>query len=183
MTLTKTPTATDSGLFQTTIETPLDDMIAVATGSALVLLEFTNRRALPTEMRDVHKQFGAEPIEAGNAILDQTERELSEYFAGKRTEFTIPLDLRGTPFQRQVWDELLAIPSGKTRSYGEMAERLSKPGGSRAVGRANGANRIAIVVPCHRVIRTGGDLGGYGGKLWRKEWLLKHEGAGGLLPA
>ena len=175
-------TAAPTGLFQRTIETPLEGMIVIATDEALVLLEFTNRRALPTELRDVRNQFGSDPVEGANAILDQTEQELAEYFAGERTEFTIPLDLKGTPFQRQVWNELLAIPSGTTRTYGELAERVGKPGGSRAVGRANGANRIAIIVPCHRVIRTGGDLGGYGGKLWRKEWLLKHEGADGLFP-
>lgn len=176
MLLTETPTR----LRKATIETPLGDMLAIATDEALTLLEFTNRRALPTELRDVRTQFRTDAIEGSNAILEQTTRELDEYFAGDRTEFTIPLTGHGTPFQRQVWDELHAIPFGKTRSYGEMAERLGKPGGSRAVGRANGANRIAIIVPCHRVIRTGGDLGGYGGKLWRKEKLLRHEGAGAV---
>ncbi|MCB9848958.1 MAG: methylated-DNA--[protein]-cysteine S-methyltransferase [Phycisphaeraceae bacterium] len=170
-------TAAAPTLFQRTIESPIGDLLAIATGDALTLLEFTNRRALPTELRDVRAQFGAEPVEDSNAVLDQTARELDEYFNHERTGFTIPLTTHGTPFQRAVWDELCAIPCGKTRTYGEMAERLGKPGGSRAVGRANGANRIGIVIPCHRVIRTGGDLGGYGGKLWRKQWLLEHEGA------
>ena len=171
-------TAAPAGLFQRTLDTPLGDMLAIATDEALTLLEFADRRALPTELRDVREQFRSEAVEGDNAVLDQTVHELAEYFAGDRTEFTIPLTTHGTPFQRRVWDELCAIPCGKTRTYGEMAERLCKPGGSRAVGRANGANRIGIVIPCHRVIRTGGDLGGYGGKLWRKEWLLGHEGAG-----
>lgn len=173
-----TQTAAPAGLFQRTLETPLGDMLAIATGEALTLLEFSNRRALPTELRDVRAMFDADAIEGDNAVLDRTQHELAEYFAGDRTEFTIPLTTHGTHFQRGVWNELCAIPCGTTRTYGEMAERLGKPGGSRAVGRANGANRIAIVIPCHRVIRTGGDLGGYGGKLWRKEWLLRHEGAG-----
>ena len=173
-------TTTAPALRQQTIETPLGDMLAIATDDALTLLEFTNRRALPTELRDVRARFGADAVEGTNAILEQTEQELAEYFAGDRTEFSVPLTDHGTPFQKRVWDELHAIPFGRTRSYGEMAERLGKPGGSRAVGRANGANRIAIIVPCHRVIRTGGDLGGYGGKLWRKEKLLRHEGAGAV---
>jgi len=167
-------------LCKQTIGSPLGDLLAIATDEALTLIEFTNRRALPTELRDVRAQFRTDAAEGTNAILEQTRRELTEYFAGDRTEFTIPLTDHGTPFQKRVWDELHRIGFGTTRSYGEMAERLGKPGGSRAVGRANGANRIAIIVPCHRVIRTGGDLGGYGGKLWRKEKLLRHEGAGAI---
>jgi AraC family transcriptional regulator of adaptative response/methylated-DNA-[protein]-cysteine methyltransferase len=169
-------TAAPPTLVRKTFDSPLGDMLAIATDEALTLLEFADRRALPTELRDVRERFRTEAVEGDNAILDQTRRELAGYFAGERRVFTIPLTDHGTPFQRRVWDELGAIPSGKTRTYGEMAERLGKPGGSRAVGRANGANRIAIVIPCHRVIRTGGDLGGYGGKLWRKQWLLGHEG-------
>jgi O-6-methylguanine DNA methyltransferase len=102
-------------------------------------------------------------------------RQLLEYLAGKRTTFDVPLDLRGTPFQRAVWDALLAIPYGETRSYRDIAESLGRPRAVRAVGAANGANPLAIVVPCHRVIAADGSLGGYGGGLALKARLLAME--------
>ena len=110
-----------------------------------------------------------------NAHLRLLERELHQYFEGTLREFTVPLVLRGTPFQERVWRALLAIPYGTTRSYAEIAERIGSSGAQRAVGTANGRNRIAIVIPCHRVINAGGALGGYGGGLRRKEFLLELE--------
>src|SRR5205807_107470 len=101
--------------------------------------------------------------------------ELTQYFAGSLTRFTAPLDLKGSLFELAVWRELLAIPYGVTSSYGALAAKLGKPGASRAVGRANGANMAAIVVPCHRVIEANGQLRGYGGGLWRKRALLELE--------
>ncbi len=111
----------------------------------------------------------AEPLAA-------TRRQLSEYFAGSRRSFDLPLRLQGTPFQQRVWRELREIPYGETWSYGQLAARIGKPGASRAVGLANGRNPISILVPCHRVIGADGSLTGYGGGLERKQWLLAHEG-------
>jgi len=107
--------------------------------------------------------------------LKEAIRQLDAYFAGKLREFTLPLAPEGTPFQLRVWDELLKIPYGTTTSYGLLARRLGEPKASRAVGLANGANPIAIVIPCHRVIGSDGSLTGYGGGLKSKEWLLAHE--------
>src|ERR1035438_2697706 len=101
--------------------------------------------------------------------------ELGEYFAGARREFTVPLAYPGTAFEREVWTRLLAIPYGETRSYEELARAVGRPGASRAVGTANGRNRIAILIPCHRVVNKNGELGGYGGGLWRKRLLLELE--------
>ena len=106
------------------------------------------------------------------------ERELNEYFDGKRTAFDTPLFCLGTLFQKQVWEVLLAIPAGETKSYQEIANLLGRPKACRAVAQANGANQLAIVIPCHRVINSSGELGGYGGGLTRKNWLLQHEKQG-----
>lgn len=119
------------------------------------------------------------PDPAATRWLDAAERQLSEYFAGARRTFDLPLaPATGTPFERQVWDELMKIPFGATISYGELARRVGRPGAARAVGRANGDNPLPIVVPCHRVIGAGGKLTGYGGGLPNKEILLRVEGAG-----
>lgn len=107
--------------------------------------------------------------------MKRFELEVNEYLSGERKKFSFKVDQPGTPFQKQVWRELLRIPYGKTISYGELAERVGKPKAYRAAGTANGKNQIAIVIPCHRVIASGGKLGGYGGGLWRKEWLLNLE--------
>lgn len=115
--------------------------------------------------------------ERSERIVDAAAAQLIEYFAGKRTHFAVPLDPPGTLFQQRVWELLRTIPFGETRSYAWLADRLELPGGSRAVGAANGANPIAIVIPCHRVIRSDGDLCGYAGGVRRKKWLLEHEGA------
>ena len=106
--------------------------------------------------------------------------ELAEYFRGERKDFTTPLDARGTPFQMRVWSELRRIPSGTTTSYARLALSVGQPTAVRAVARANGDNPISILIPCHRVIGSDGSLTGYGGGLWRKEWLLRHEGGGRL---
>ena len=128
-------------------------------------------------------RFGPEPGESpgrpGDAQalrhLDHLRRELDAYFAGSLRRFIVPLDLRGTAFRLQTWAALREIPFGTTISYGELARRVDRPTGQRAVGAANGANPIAIVVPCHRVIAADGSLHGYGGGLERKAWLLEHE--------
>ena len=110
-------------------------------------------------------------------LLQQAAEELREYFAGKRTQFTVPLDPAGTEFQHAVWRQLVTIPCGSTASYAEIARAVGKPRGSQAVGKANGSNPLAIVVPCHRVVGTSGKLTGYAGGLDRKSWLLRHESA------
>jgi len=125
-------------------------------------------------------RFGGPPADAGKAtdghqLLNEAARQLEEYFAGGRRTFELPLDLRGTDFQLRVWNALLEIPYGETRSYGQLASKLDLPGAARAVGAANGANPIALIVPCHRVIGAGGRLCGYGGGLDRKRFLLDLE--------
>jgi O-6-methylguanine DNA methyltransferase len=156
------------------LSTPLGAMVAAATDDAVVLLEFGDRRMLPAQLASVRRRFG--PIDDGeHRHLSELQRELDAYFAGDLSAFSVPLDAPGSPFQERVWDALLAIPYGETVSYAELARRVDEPRASRAVGRANGSNRIAIVIPCHRVINAGGGLGGYGGGLWRKERLLALE--------
>lgn len=158
--------------------TPIGAMFAVAEDRGLVLCEFHDRPMLPTQLRRVERLCRGKPVSAPHPILEQTQRELDEYFLGQRETFSIPLVLDGTPFQSSVWQQLLTIPFGRTLSYDEIALRLNRPGGARAVGRANGDNRIAIIVPCHRVINADGSLAGYGGGKRRKRWLLAHERRG-----
>lgn len=144
------------------VKSPLGDLWLQATTNALLGLHFSGA-------------VGNDLPAAKNALLEQVERELHEYFQGRRREFGVSLELEGTEFQKRVWDELLKIPYAETISYAELAKRVGSANGFRAVGAANGANPIAIIVPCHRVINTDGQLGGYGGDLWRKRWLLEHE--------
>lgn len=157
------------------IDTPLGPMIAGATSEALVLLEFAERRMLPAQVTTLQKRLDCHFAPGSNKLLQQLETELSEYFRGERKEFSVPLSAPGSEFQESAWKELLAIPYGETRSYGEMAANIGKPDAQRAVGKANGDNRIAILIPCHRVIRSDGTLCGYGGGIWRKQRLLELE--------
>ena len=159
----------------TRITTPLGPMIAGATDRALCLLEFADRRMLELQIRRVRKHFDALFIPSSNPILEQVSRELEAYFSGKLKRFTVPIEVPGSPFQKSVWDCLLEIPSGQTRSYRDIAVELRSPKSVRAVARANGDNRIAIIIPCHRVIGSDGNLTGYGGGLWRKRRLLEIE--------
>jgi AraC family transcriptional regulator, regulatory protein of adaptative response / methylated-DNA-[protein]-cysteine methyltransferase len=157
------------------IETPLGEMIAGATEDGVCLLEFTDRRMLPSELQDLKELLKTTVEEGDNDHLKQLSTQLAEYFEGKRKDFSVPLMICGTEFQRIVWNELLNIPFGSTRSYQQQADILNKPGSVRAVAGANGKNRIAIIIPCHRVIGSDGHLTGYGGGLKRKKWLLDHE--------
>lgn len=162
-------------LKKTWIETPLGAMLAVADEKALYLLEFGDRRSLEDEIERL-KQKTKLPILAGKSqIIEQIETELKSYFSGRLREFKTPLFPIGTSFQKRVWEELKKIPAGETRSYAEIAEAIGKPSAYRAVALANGANRLAVIIPCHRVINSNGALGGYGGGIDKKEWLLKHE--------
>ena len=168
-------------LYFTCLSTPLGEMVAVASHDALCLLEFTERHMLAAQLDRLRKRRGVEPEESVNSMLDQTQRELDDYFSGTLRSFTLRLEPAGTDFQRKAWQLLSTIPYGATRSYAEQAIALGQPTATRAVARANGDNPIAIIVPCHRVIGADGKLTGYGGGLWRKRWLLDHE-QGGALP-
>jgi AraC family transcriptional regulator, regulatory protein of adaptative response / methylated-DNA-[protein]-cysteine methyltransferase len=150
-------------------------MVAGIFNDELCLLEFTDRRMLKTEFKILTKYLKTELSEGENKITGKLKTELNEYFRGTRKEFTVPLLFTGTDFQKKVWNELLRIGFGTTRSYKEQAVALKSPESVRAVANANGMNKISIIVPCHRVIGEDGHLTGYGGGLWRKKWLLDHE--------
>lgn len=158
-------------------ETPLGTMIACADENGICMLEFSDRKALPTELKEISKHFNANIIQGENPHFKTLESELAEYFEGKRKEFTVPLSLVGTEFQKSVWEVLRKIPYGTTRSYLEQAETLGNPQAVRAVANANGLNKISIIIPCHRVIGKNGKLTGYGGGIWRKQKLLELEKA------
>jgi len=157
------------------IATPLGPMLICANDDGLHLLEFVDRRMLETQIKRVSKYTKCFFVPGEHELMQETEKQLTSYFNGELSEFDLPIQLLGTDFQKQVWTALLAIPYGVTRTYAEQAESIGKPKAVRAVGTANGDNRFAIVVPCHRVIGTNGKLTGYGGGLWRKEKLLKIE--------
>ncbi len=157
-------------------DTPIGEMIAVSNDLGICLLEFRDKKDMDTALRRLERDFG-EVIEAGqNPHLDLLTQELTAYFMGKLTKFSVNVTTQGTSFQKDVWSALQEIPYGQTKSYGDIAKVIQNPNSVRAVGAANGNNRIAIIIPCHRVIGTNGKLTGYAGGLWRKEWLLKHEG-------
>jgi AraC family transcriptional regulator of adaptative response/methylated-DNA-[protein]-cysteine methyltransferase len=157
------------------IESPLGPLVAGANSKGICLLEFSDRRMLEAQLTTLHNRFKCAIIPGSNEWLEKLTVELQEYFAGKRKEFTVPLVYPGAPFEERVWNGLLRIPYGETRSYEALAVEIGAPKAQRAVGRANGMNRIAIVIPCHRVVNKDGKLGGYGGGMWRKQRLLDLE--------
>ncbi|HZE89630.1 MAG TPA: methylated-DNA--[protein]-cysteine S-methyltransferase, partial [Verrucomicrobiae bacterium] len=159
------------------IRTPLGPLVAGATTDGICLLEFSDRRMLETQLRTVSRLFGGHAAPGTNPHLVRLRAELIDYFAGTLRRFTVPLVYPGSDFQKRVWDALLRIPYGATRSYEGLAVAIGRPSACRAVGHANGLNRIAIVIPCHRVIGKDGKLGGYGGGLRRKQFLLDLERA------
>jgi AraC family transcriptional regulator of adaptative response/methylated-DNA-[protein]-cysteine methyltransferase len=162
----------------TRIPTPLGPMVAAATDEHLLLLEFADRRMLPTQFRRLQRALGCVFVPGDSPVFSDLRVQLDEYFAGRRTVFDLPLETPGTDFQRRVWGELRRIPAGETRSYADVARAIGHPTAVRAVARANGDNRLAILVPCHRVVGSDGSLTGYGGGLWRKRRLLDLERAG-----
>lgn len=163
-------------LYYRHIDTPLGPMLAMASVDGVVLLEFLDRPILVDELRQLRVRHGFTPLPGEHPHLSRLARELGAYFVGQPAMFTVPLDLPGSAFQREVWAALCAIPPGETRSYGQLAQALGRPGAARAVGLTNGQNRVAVVVPCHRVVGADGALVGYGGGRRRKAWLLQHEG-------
>jgi AraC family transcriptional regulator of adaptative response/methylated-DNA-[protein]-cysteine methyltransferase len=166
----------DNHLIPTTrILTPLGPMLAGATDEGICLLEFIDRRMLETEISRLSKLLHAKIVPGSHPYFDKLNEQVDEYFSGKRKEFDIPLVSPGTPFQKKVWAGLQTIPYGCTRSYKEQARAIGSPNAVRAVAKANGDNRIAILIPCHRVLGSNGELVGYGGGLSRKQYLLKLE--------
>jgi len=159
----------------THIQTLLGSLLAGATGQGLCLLEFDDGGRADEQLRRLARRLKCQPQAGTSPFFDALQTQLDEYFAGQRRQFELPLVLSGTPFQILAWVGLQTIPYGQTRSYRAQAEWLGKPAAVRALGKANADNPIAILVPCHRLVGSDGNLTGYGGGLWRKEWLLKLE--------
>lgn len=157
------------------IDSPLGQMLACSTASGICLLEFTNRKNFDKQLHDLTKKLNDDLVDNSNSHIEQLETELNEYFTNKLTNFTVELDIVGTDFQKLVWGQLLAIPYGETITYQQQAIAMNSPKSVRAVANANGANKISIIIPCHRVIGSSGKLTGYAGGLDRKQWLLAHE--------
>ena len=156
------------------VKSPVGQLKLVASEKGLVAILWENDDPQRVRLEDLVE----EPL---HPLLVQTEAELNDYFAKKKDTFSIPLDMRGTPFQKRVWESLLGIPFGSTRTYGDIARQLGNPTATRAVGAANGRNPISIVVPCHRVIGTSGKLTGFAGGLVAKAHLLDLEASGSNL--
>lgn len=157
------------------LETLLGLMLAISDEKVLYLLAFIEQRGIEREIERLRHRTKSVIIPGSTEVIISLEKELKAYFEGALKTFKTPLYLLGSPFQKLVWETLLTIPYGETRSYGQQACLLGKPKAFRAVANANGANQFAIVIPCHRVINTNGDWGGYGGGLPRKKWLIQHE--------
>ncbi|WP_323738894.1 methylated-DNA--[protein]-cysteine S-methyltransferase [Candidatus Trichorickettsia mobilis] len=157
------------------LDTKLGPMIAIADDAGLYLLEFIDRRGLEREVERLRLKTKVAIIPGVTDPINSIRLELEFYFDGKLKVFKTPLNLLGSSFQRSVWEELMRIPYGNTRSYMAQAASIGKNRAYRAVANANGANQLAIIIPCHRIINSNGDLGGYGGGITRKKWLLEHE--------
>ena len=171
------PSAVDreSSIWINRVATPLGSMIMGVHDSGLCLLEFAERRMLETQLARLRQRMGRVFLPGEHPLMQQVKKQLDAYFDGSLRNFSIPLQAPGTVFQEAVWDALRQIPYGVMRSYADIAATIDHPDAVRAVGRANGDNRIAIVIPCHRVVGSDGELTGYGGGLWRKRHLLKLE--------
>jgi AraC family transcriptional regulator of adaptative response/methylated-DNA-[protein]-cysteine methyltransferase len=157
------------------IDSPLGAILALANDSGLYVFDWVDRRGLEREILRLRQKTKFAIVPGNHPVLDQAEREVGEYFDGLRKTFTLPVAPRGSEFQRRVWEALMQIPAGETRSYADIAKQIGAPKAMRAVARANGDNFRGIVIPCHRVIGSDGSLTGYGGGLARKRWLLNHE--------
>ena len=165
----------DDDVIFTRLGTPLGPILAAASAKGLCLLEFAERRMLETQIRRLEKYHSGRLLQGHREIFLNLNDQMIEYFDGKRKVFEVPLDLRGTAFQLSVWNELKKIPFGSVRSYGEQAQSLGNIRKVRAVAGANGDNPVSIIVPCHRVLGADGSMTGYGGRIWRKEVLLRLE--------
>ena len=158
------------------IETPLGDMLAVAHDDALVLLEFFDNENIEKDLEQIEEFFETQIEEGENLPLKQVRAELEDYFKHPFASFKTPIEFIGTDFQKEVWSAIQTILAGQTMSYSEIAERINNPNAARAVGNALIANKISIIVPCHRVLTKDLDFGGYNSGQNRKSWLLQHEG-------
>ena len=157
------------------LETPIGTMFACAVPEGICLLEFTERKILQQQYTYLTKALNAEIVPGENPHFLVLEQQLKEYFEGHRKTFSVPLVIPGTDFRVKAWQGLQQIPYGTVRSYKEQAAALGTPDAIRAVASANGANRISIIIPCHRLVASDGALTGYGGGVWRKQWLLDFE--------
>jgi len=157
------------------MQTPIGEIFLAGNDHHIYLLEFSDGRNAKHAM-DQLQSYTQSEIKLGKPFaIESLEKELTDYFSGRLKTFKTPLFTFGSPFRKRVWDELIKIPYGETRSYAEIAQAIGHPTAFRAVAQANGANRLSIVIPCHRVINSNGALGGYGGGISRKEWLLQRE--------
>jgi AraC family transcriptional regulator of adaptative response/methylated-DNA-[protein]-cysteine methyltransferase len=163
-------------LYATTVASPIGTLHVAATDVGLCLIAFDDG-GVKADVESLARRYDVTRRDGTNVHLDRATKELAAYFSGTLRDFSVSLDVRGTDFQQAVWHGLKGIRYGQTISYGELARRIGRPGASRAVGAANGANRMAVVLPCHRVVNAVGALHGYGGGLWRKGFLLQHEQA------
>lgn len=157
------------------LDTPLGSMLAIGDEDRLYLLEFLERRGLEREIERLRKILKAVIMPGMTNSIDSISKELDKYFVGELKDFKTPIYLMGSEFQKKAWQELVKIPYGETRSYLNQAEAIGNPKGFRAVANANGANQLAIIIPCHRIINADGKLGGYGGGIPKKQWLIDHE--------
>lgn len=164
-----------NGLKSSILNTPVGEMVAISDNESLLLLEFIDCKSLEAEIETLKEKTQKEVSAGLSSPLDSIKKELLQYFKGDLNVFKTPLNLLGTSFQNEVWKELLKISYGNTCSYADVARSIGRPSAFRAVARANGANRLVIIIPCHRVINSNGCLGGYNGGLHRKEKLLALE--------
>ena len=164
------------------MQSPVGTLLLAATDSAVCSLEFVDAASLEARLHSLRQRVAGAVVTATNRCLALVRNQLEEYFEGRRRAFDVPLSFVGTAFQQKVWTALLEIRYGETWSYLQLAEHVGDAGATRAVGMANGANPIAIVIPCHRVVNASGELGGYGGGLWRKRVLLDLEKGQAQLP-
>ncbi len=162
-------------LYKRRINTPIGEMLAIATDEAICMLDFVDSKNRLKDQEILVKHYGATQVAEDSLLLSELEKQLREYFAKERKEFSLPLALVGTSFQEKVWKVLQTIPYGEVRSYKEQATAVGNPKGVRAVANANGKNRISIVIPCHRVIGSDGTLTGYASGIERKQFLLDLE--------
>lgn len=157
------------------IETPLGPMLALADEQGLHYLNFVDHEGLDKDVLALRRRTGSVVVPGDQPILQLAAKEIRDYFSAASIKFTIPLVISGSPFEKSVWSVLQGIPPGETISYQQVAEQIGQPSACRAVGNANGRNKLLLVIPCHRVVRADGTLGGYGSGVWRKRWLLEHE--------
>ena len=166
---------TTNVMYKSKINTPIGDMVACSTQKGICTLVFANEKRVDKIFEELKKESKVEFENGNNKYLTQLQNELEEYFEGTRKMFSVSLDMKGTDFRKSVWSELLKVPYGERRSYKEQALAMDKLTAIRAIASANGANKIEIIIPCHRIIGSNGSLTGYAGGLERKKWLLDFE--------